>query len=284
MKLKTVALIGGDARQKYLSEFFSIDFNTVCFGIPQIDNSFKTAEQCVLNADIVVLPIPISRDGKTLNAPHSDLPILLNDIFKNICPKTLVFGGLVNENIADMASRYRVNLIDLLKYEPLTMQNAVLTAEGAVGIAVNESNYAIYGSKCAVCGYGRIGKILTSQLISHGAEVDVYARNITCRSLANIFGANAYSFEEMAQKADKYQFIFNTVPSVVINSEVLNNVSKECSIIELASNPGGIDLEYSKTKELKVISAMSLPGKKSPITAAKLIGTAIYEKIKEENL
>lgn len=284
MNKKTIAIIGGDTRQQYLADFLSKHFHVICYGVPLKENDFDTAQQCVFRAEVIVLPMPISRDCVTLNAPQCSGSVYLSELFDNIHCDSAVFGGLVKPQIAALAKQCHINLIDLLDDEPLTMDNAVLTAEGAIGVAVNESSDSLYKSQCAVCGYGRIAKILTHQLMAHGAKVSVFARNISCRSLANALGATALPFDKLSSSASQFQYIFNTVPSLVLDSEVLKNLSSDCTVIELASAPGGIDLDFAKKAEITVISAMSLPGKKSPKAAAKLIGTTILQKIKEENI
>jgi dipicolinate synthase subunit A len=49
----------------------------------------------------------------------------------------------------------------------------------------------------------------------------------------------------------------------------------------LASKPGGVDLEAAKELEIKAISALGLPGKVAPVTAAMVIKDTIYNIIEE---
>ena len=46
-------------------------------------------------------------------------------------------------------------------------------------------------------------------------------------------------------------------------------------IIDLASAPGGVDMDYAKQSRMNVIWALSLPGKVAPLTAGKIIKESI---------
>ena len=58
-------------------------------------------------------------------------------------------------------------------------------------------------------------------------------------------------------------------------------MKKECLIIDLASNPGGVDRVASKKLGIKTIWALSLPGKVAPLTSAEFIRDTIYNILKE---
>lgn len=54
-----------------------------------------------------------------------------------------------------------------------------------------------------------------------------------------------------------------------------------CLVIDLASKPGGVDLEAAARLGVKVIWALSLPGKVAPVTAGKSIKITIYNILHE---
>ena len=69
----------------------------------------------------------------------------------------------------------------------------------------------------------------------------------------------------------EFDIIFNTIPSLILNDEILTKVKKDALIIDLASKPGG----------LKVIWALSLPGKIAPVSSGAIIKDTIMNIIKE---
>ena len=49
----------------------------------------------------------------------------------------------------------------------------------------------------------------------------------------------------------------------------------------MASKPGGVDLEAAAQLGVKVVWALSLPGKVAPVTAGRSIKTTIYNILHE---
>lgn len=57
---------------------------------------------------------------------------------------------------------------------------------------------------------------------------------------------------------------------LVLTKERMDYVSDGCLLIDLASNPGGIDKKSAKDKNLKLVWALALPGKVAPVTTARI--------------
>ena len=68
---------------------------------------------------------------------------------------------------------------------------------------------------------------------------------------------------------------------MVIDEECLKRVKKNSVIIDLASGSGGIDFKYAKLLDIKVIRALSLPGKIAPQTAGIIIKNTISNILTE---
>ena len=51
--------------------------------------------------------------------------------------------------------------------------------------------------------------------------------------------------------------------------------------MDLASKPGGVDMEAASRLGVRVIWALSLPGKVAPVTAGKIIRDTIYHILNE---
>ena len=159
--------------------------------------------------------------------------------------------------------------------------NALLTAEGAVSIALKEYGKSIFSSRCLVVGFGRIGKILAKLLKNMGAKVTVSARSVKDVSLAKISGFETTNVSKISEKAD-FDLIFNTVPALVLNEGVLGYLSSARMIIDLASSPGGTDKLAAEGLGIKLIPALGIPGKCFPEAAGEIIADVIYKMIEEE--
>ena len=75
--------------------------------------------------------------------------------------------------------------------------------------------------------------------------------------------------------------MFNTVPSFIFTRKVLSKHHKDTLFIELASTPGGFDKEAVSKLGLKLIPALSLPGKVAPKAAGNIIKDTIYNIMEE---
>ena len=75
--------------------------------------------------------------------------------------------------------------------------------------------------------------------------------------------------------------IINTIPFQILDTERLDLVKQDVVIVDLASNPGGVDRKAAREKGLKVIWALSLPAKVAPLTSAEFIKETLYHVLKE---
>ena len=79
----------------------------------------------------------------------------------------------------------------------------------------------------------------------------------------------------------KFDIIINTIPFQLLDSDRLDLVKNDAVIIDLASNPGGVDRKAAREKGIKVIWALSLPAKVAPLTSAEFIKETLYHVLKE---
>lgn len=283
----TVAVIGGDLRQGYLANMFAAEgFKTCACLMEKFDSMsdkvdmvapYKAAESGVL-----ILPMPVTRDGTTVSAQFAYSPLYISDFVGMLAPSTVVVGGKCSAELFAAVAGRGARLIDYLQREELGVMNAIPTAEGALAIAMNETKRTIFGSSCLVTGYGRIGKILSKMLRDMGADVTVSARK--CSDFAWI-AANGYSSirsDEIAGHVGDFDVIFNTVPHLLLDEFALAAMKPDAMIIDLASLPGGVDTEAAARYSVKVIQAQSLPGRVAPVTAAQIVKDTILNIITEE--
>jgi dipicolinate synthase subunit A len=287
MKIKNFAIIAGDLRNLKLANLIIEDGNNVdIFGFDnaKIESSLATKDdlhKIIEKNDVIVAPLPCSNDDETIYAPFSTVKIYINDIFKTMNKRQLFIAGRISEKIIHLAEVYKVYYIDILKREDMAILNAIPTAEGAIQIAMEELPITLHGSNALILGFGRIGKILAKMLNGIGANVHVEARKYSDIAWIKSYGYKPVFINELGNYVSNMNIIFNTVPAVILDDKLLKKINNECLIIDLASVPGGIDHEKAKNMGLKVIWALSLPGKVAPITAAKFIKDAIYNVLDE---
>lgn len=290
--IKNIAIIGGDLRIVKLAEMLIEDkFNINTFGIEkqetlekiqQIKKS-KSLKETVQDADIVIGPIPLSSDNIQINAPFSNKIITLEELAKELNDKKFIAGN-IKEEFYEYIKNKQVEIIDILKREELVILNTIATAEGAIQIAMEETLKTIHLSNVLVLGFGRVGKILANKIKQIGANVYCAARKNVDIAWIKSYGYNEIKINELNKNLNKFDIIINTIPTIIIKKEELNNIKKECLLIDLASNPGGIDRLEAKKQGKKVIWALSLPGKVAPVTSAEYIKDTLYNIIKENEI
>ncbi len=232
----------------------------------------ESAREALAGADFAVLPPVVSRDGENVYAPLSRGKIP----FSGLCfGDATVFTGVFCPKTDAKARCYA-------EREAFAVRNAVPTAEGALKIAMEQTCESICGMRTCVLGFGRIGAVLTKNLLALGACVDVFARRSEARALASSFGAQAYGFDSLPVKIGLYDCIFNTVPQRIAGEGVLSHIKAGVPFIELASAPGGADEALARTLGVKFVPAGGLPGKIMPKGAGKIIYETIKEMMEEE--
>ena len=279
MENATFAVIGGDMRNVYIKEILKADGHFVrSFALSESEMSqCKTIENAIENCKYIIGPTPFSTDGMFLNTPLIEKKLYVDDFLCKLQPKQKLFAGSVSKACREMFEQFQIDAVDFLSKKELAALNAIPTAEGAIKIAVENAPITIHGSKALVVGYGNIGKILAKYLQALGAKTYVAAKRP--ESLAQAFGngARVVKIEEIGSVCGKMDFVFNTVPANIIET---NDAKKIGGLyIELASFPYGTNINAAIESGVNVINAPSLPGKISPKTTAKYIVQTIYSCI-----
>ena len=282
---KSFGIIGGDMRQVALAESILCDGNDVyaCgFEKAELAGGVKRAgiAETVSKCDNIILPIPVTDDGKYLKMDYANKKILLNDDFAIKLHGKKVFGGMTEKLKKTSGLWDAVKLYDYSNIEEFAIENAVPTAEGAIETAMRAFNGTVHGSKCLVAGFGRVGKTLAYFLRGIGADVTVSARKRSDLSWIRTYGYKPVLTYGIC-KTGQYDIIFNTIPAMVFDKILLERINRNTLIIDLASSPGGVDLESARKAGIKTITALSLPGKVAPRAAGETIKNVIYNIISD---
>ena len=284
-----IAILGGDLRIVKLAEMLTKEnFLIKTYALEKAENlkniseiSFcSSIEETIKEADLVIGPIPLSNNNLQINTPFSEKKILLDELLKHLKNKIFLAGN-VKEEYKKEAEKQNVQIIDVLKREELVVLNTIATAEGAIQIAMEETDYTLHGSNILVLGFGRVGKTVAYMLKGIGANVYVEARKQEDMAWIKIYGYQAILLNEMQENLEKFDIIINTIPSIILKEKELSKLKKECLVIDLASYPGGIEQEAAKRLGIKTIWALALPGKVAPVTSAKFIKDTIFHITKE---
>lgn len=278
-------IIGGDSRQIALADSIASDgFTVLADGFENIDfaNQVKKAglEEIVENCENIVLPLPVTADGIHVRMDYSEESIVLDDAFAALMRGKEVFGGMMGKLYQTSEIWATVNTYDYYTREEFAIRNAVPTAEGAIGIAMQEFPGTVNGSRCLVVGFGRVGKMLAWMLHGIGAKVTASARRQSDIAWIESYGYESVLTEQVCE-GESYDVIFNTVPAVIFNRRILSRMKGKPLLIDLASPPGGVDFATAEKIGIKTIHALSLPGKVAPKAAGEIMKNTIYNILEE---
>lgn len=246
-------ILGNDSRSNCLREMYKKE-----------NKNMESYEK----ADVIIGPVPFSSDGIKINGEL----INCKDLFLSMKnTKKRLYTGAISEEIKDKLINENIEFYDMLKDESVAILNAIPTSEGAILAAMQMTKFTLNSSNVLVLGYGKIGKVLSKMLNGIGARVFCEARNEKDIAFIKAMGYNSVILEELDIFLPKMDIIFNTIPNLILDERRLKLLKNKCCIIDLASNPGGID--FLKAKELGINTTWNLgiPAKVAPYTSAKYL-------------
>jgi len=253
--MKKIYIIGEDKRQEYLRKMY--DANIV---------------EKLQDSEIVILPTPVSKDNKVITGTS----INLDDIVNDLEGKT-VFGGKIPKKLKEQKGNY----YDLMEFEELAIKNAIPTAEGAIAKAMELMDKTIFGSNVLILGFGKCGKILADRFL--GLKANVFCEARSKKDIAQILalGYNDVDITNLDNVLPKMDLIINTVPCMMLDKKRIDCINSSTIIIDIASNPGGTDFEYCKSKNITAVLELGIPAKVAPKSSGlyikEIIDKVIYK-------
>ena len=260
--MEKIIIIGGDnrlriVREKLISDGYSVD----TLGLYDSDAAD------IGSADAMILPVPTTKDGKTVFTPLTGRRIYLSDISSS-CGKNQLL-------LCCNYSFEGKNFIDYGRLDSYALLNAVPTAEGAIKIAIEETPFTLWGSRVLIIGYGRVGKILAHRLKGLGCRVTVSARKPADEAMINALGFSYINTGNLNRTELPFDIIFNTVDFKVIDDSTFKKCG--CSLIVDLSSKGGFSLDAALNCGIKALNAPALPVKVAPLTAGEILYSTIRE-------
>ena len=238
---------------------------------------YKREEIC---EKIYVLPTPVSKLDKFPQMKEAIQKELVN------CKGPLfVFAGAVKGEWKTFLESNGIAYLDFMQLQEVLEGNSVITAEATVAEILLACEKSICQQKILVTGYGCCGKPIASLLSAMGAEVTVAARRAEVRREIREDGFNAVRFdgekwmgkEELciSDIAAEVDTVVNTVPALVITDDIIEKMSKESLIVDIASSPGGTDFAAAEKCGVTAKLALGLPGVYTTTSSAELLKNAI---------
>ena len=244
-----VLIIGGDRRMIFVNNYLKEKGYTVdTLGL------LKNDKGDIKTADMIILPVPVTRDKVNINCVLTSKQIPL-DILKDAKREATIFGG---------GKLNLDNYTDYLAKDEYAIKNAVLTAEGAISYAIDNTEFSLWKSRILVVGYGRLGKVLADRIKGFSPHLTVSARNERDFATLDMLGINHIKTEDIGRFDEQFDIIFNTV-------DIKLNYKGKALFIDLSSSGGVTDVSGG----LKYIKLPGVPSKTAPQTAGKIIAETV---------
>lgn len=277
-----IGIFGGDKRQVYLAKaLIDKGYHVYTYQIAESIQHEKCTQLNSLNeifnkCSVLIGPIPLTKNVMPAE--------LISSHFTSLLKKGhFLIGGMIPLALTDICDNKKISYYDLMKDEKITILNAIATAEGTIMEAIQASKINLHHSNCLVLGYGRCAKALAGKLRGMDANVCVGARSKEALAYAEAAGFRAINLSDIKNFLPSYDFIFNTIPSLILDKNCLELVKQDVTIIDIASAPGGVDYEYAAQRNLNAKLCLGLPGKVSPKTSADILLNEITKLLKERS-
>ncbi len=265
-----MVVFGGDKRQIYVAK--SLAEKGYSVGTYRLSEAVPTKNCTELHAldeifdrcGVLIGPIPFIKNL---------LPVeqLIPAFERRLTKRHLLTGGVIPPALMQFCAQNEIACHDFMRSERVAILNAIATAEGAVFEAIEASSINLHGSNCLVLGYGRCGKILAEKLKGLSAKVTVAARSEEALAFAEASGLRPVRLSAFKDRLPDYDFIFNTVPALILDDDCLALLKAETVIIDIASAPGGVDYDAATKRQRNAKLCLGLPGKVAPKASADIL-------------
>ncbi len=280
-----IAILGGDIRQTYMVQIFrKKNLSVITYGLthPMIQDicvQGRTMKETIQSSMILISAIPFSKDGIVIpsltSASDMTIDCFLNTAFRG----QMLFAGMISPKIRSHCKQMQVEYYDFMEDDCIAIANGIATAEGAIMEAITKSPGNLHKSQCLVLGFGRCAKTLALKLKGLEANVTIGARKASDLALANALGFGTVTLDCLDEILPSFDYIFNSIPALVLDARLLSRISKDAVIIDIASAPGGLDYKKAKELELNASLCLGIPGKISPKASAQILADKVFDHI-----
>lgn len=188
-------------------------------------------ERTIDRLHLVFLPIPTSKDGKFINGSNTEIEKILDSCNEN----TIIVGYKIPIGICDAIVSLGARYLDLNLDEKFVMDNAILSAQGALGYILSSFDSSVCDMKIGIVGYGRIGKALFSMISFLGGRARVYTTSEKSALELSENGAEVRFEVGGVRDFSGLDLLINTAPTDLSASFKNGVIPAPMRVIELAS-------------------------------------------------
>ncbi len=273
--MRSFGFVGGDKRSIELLKLlehkrYCVNYFAMCEAIEQSCylKKMENIEELFLSSDWIIFGIPMFRN-KGLNANQKLLDCDIDKIGSLVRAGQVVCGGQIPIDLKNIIYKNKGMILDFMEEESYAIFNAISVAEGVIFETMKQSKRNIHQSKCLVLGFGRCGKIIADKLKGLSAEVTVCSASSKELAQAKALGFKILCLDALNGMISQYKNIYNTIPKVIIEKNMLSHLDDSSLVIDIVSGEGGVDYEFAKEKKVNCRQLLGIPGKYAPSSVAE---------------
>ena len=290
LKGMKIAVIGGDARQleivRKLTEQQAI---LSLIGFEQLDHAFTGATKEKIDnvdfskIDAIILPVRgTDLNGQVDTIFSNEKVFLTKEILEKTPEHCTVYSGITNDYLNLLIKETKRSLVQLFNRDDVAILNSIPTVEGTIMMAIQHTDTTIHGSKVIVLGLGRVGMSVARTFHALGAKVKVAANQSEHIARIIEMGLTPVHVDDLQIAVEDIDICINTIPHLVVTSDVIEKMPLHTLVIDLASKPGGTDFQYAEKRGVKALLAPSLPGIVAPKTAGNILADVLSQLLDEQ--
>jgi dipicolinate synthase subunit A len=229
---------------------------------------------------VIIGGIPFTKGDYIYCEDTAQIPsISISELKRSMRRRQKIFAGVIPDDFRRICDEREISCYDFMLDEPMTIQNAVATAEGAVLEALAHKDTTLHLSSTLVLGFGRCGRMIADRLDGFHANITVCSDDLNELSLALSMGFDILTVSEFYQNVDQFEYIFNTIPYKILNDKAMKKITPDTLIIDIASNKSGADYNAAIKYGINILYCPGLPGKYSPKSSAELLTNYVINRI-----
>lgn len=274
-----ILILGGDSRYIEIINNLKDKHSITTVGYNNI--KFEDVKNDVISNidiglyDIIIFPIGGVKDKNNISCEFNSSEITLpNNLLINSKENVLILSGIKTPNLDNMLTLANRKATYLMQDKDVIKKNAVLTTEGILADIIYNTSKALNDSKILVFGYGNIGSLLVKYLGYFKADVKVSVKEekdiqeLTNKGIPCFYSNNK---AELIKGISTSDIIINTVPSKIIDDDLIKYINKECYFLDIASHPHGINKNILDNYYIDNKIYLGIPSKVAPKTAGKIL-------------
>jgi dipicolinate synthase subunit A len=259
----TVAVLGGDLRMlehmrlarlagANVQHYGSVPGADAAAGRPQA----ASLADAVKGARIISCPIPGLGADDELYAKYTTEKLRLTaDVLKGAASGALLCTCYSTPRLDEWAKAAGVKIVPYGDDDALSILHAIPTAEGAIKVAIENTDDTLLGMNVLCFGLGRVGFSVAQAFQGMKSVVSIVARNPVQLARAAAMCATPIELRDIKSHIGNFGLIVSSTSGRVLGKDLLALTRPDVLIIDLCSPPGSVDFEAAKALGRKVIWA-----------------------------